>query len=98
MPTALPSPVSQTSCETQFLTIPSWTVFEKTASPLNKKNTGKRIGLRFVEMKNIGMSIAGNIVSERIISLYYNYSPGTAGCMLHEDLKRYYHVRCGKQV
>lgn len=50
-----------------------------------------------MEMKNIGMNIGGKIMSERIINLYYNYSPGTAGCMLHEDLKRYYDVRSGKQ-
>lgn len=43
-------------------------------------------------MKNTGMSIGRKIMSERIISLYDNYSPGTAGCMQHEDLKQYYDV------
>lgn len=56
------------------------------------------MGLCSEEVKNIERSTAGKILSERILSLHYNYSPRTAGCMLHEDLKRYYGVRCGKQV
>lgn len=34
----------------------------------------------------------GKMMSEMIISLCYNDSTGTSGCMLHENLKQYGNV------